>query len=69
MTFELFMEFLTVFHPLTDKEDKLNYMFRIYDYDGNKEITQDDLVSVFSLVYMKSIEINRKKTKNRPFTL
>ena len=33
------MNILSVFHPLTEKIDKLRYMFRIYDYNGDDKVT------------------------------
>lgn len=33
MDFEKFMQYLTVFHPLSDVEMKKDYMFKIYDLD------------------------------------
>ena len=39
MNFDLFIKFLTVFHPLTSMDDKYKYMFSIYDLDGDGSIS------------------------------
>ncbi|KAM3146911.1 hypothetical protein pb186bvf_001065 [Paramecium bursaria] len=65
MDFQKFMSILSVFHPLTEKIDKLRYMFRIYDYNGDDKVTQDDLVSVFKLIYMQTQSFLRKNSKQR----
>ena len=54
MNFDQFIKIMTVFHPQSEKDEKYKYMFRIYDYNGDGVVTQDDLIKVFELVYMKS---------------
>ncbi|CAK87135.1 unnamed protein product (macronuclear) [Paramecium tetraurelia] len=60
------MQYLTVFHPLSDVEQKKDYMFNIYDLDQDGKITKEDLTEVFKILFMKSQTSAIQKKSMRP---
>lgn len=51
INFELFLYLLSVFHVLTEVEEKYKYIFRLYDTDKNMKIDAGDLSKIYRMIY------------------
>jgi Ca2+-binding EF-hand superfamily protein len=68
LSFDQFLRAITVFHPQSSREEKLKYMFRVYDVDGDGQINKDDLANFYRAIFINSAFTYLPPSK-RPNTL
>mmetsp|Transcript_29838 Transcript_29838/g.83364 ORF Transcript_29838/g.83364 Transcript_29838/m.83364 type:complete len:180 (+) Transcript_29838:68-607(+) len=48
--FDTFIRMLAVFHPKTSREEKLNFIFKIYDVSGDGLLDEDEISQVLKML-------------------
>lgn len=54
--FPEFCKLLAIFNPRFNLDEKVKFYFRIFDYNQDKKITDDDLVKIIDLLFGGSEE-------------
>jgi serine/threonine-protein phosphatase 2B regulatory subunit len=57
ISFHKFLRLLSVFNPRTGTEEKLEFLFKIYDWDGDGKISRQDLAKVRNILRTSRIKL------------
>ncbi|ELA40995.1 uncharacterized protein VICG_01954 [Vittaforma corneae ATCC 50505] len=56
VSFASYLEFLELFHMKTPKEERISFLFNLFDFDGDKSLSRKDLSQVLYLMTKKEDE-------------